>query len=249
MSETGNATLYEALAAAQAEMENAKFNRENKHFNSKYADMASVHDAVAPVLGKHGIAYFQTDHVIDSGPICRTTLRKGDESIVSDTPIIVGDQTTPQAFFSARTYARRHGLAGIVGIASEDDDDGANAEKKGDVSRPGAPKNSRDPKWQGPLPKGKLQDAMGLYSDALDMCQTIEDHEALGGKMAVSSDDMPKNCPEEWKGGMTFDDVFAQCEHDQPGWITGHGMPELFIPFNSRIDAALDRLGANGGDE
>ena len=48
-------TLASALAAAQGEMSNASKNAKNPHFKSTYADLASMRDAVIPVLSAHGL--------------------------------------------------------------------------------------------------------------------------------------------------------------------------------------------------
>ena len=51
--------LAAALVAAQAEMGHAKKESENPHFRSRYADLASVRDAVAEP-SHHGLGVVQT---------------------------------------------------------------------------------------------------------------------------------------------------------------------------------------------
>ncbi len=60
ISESRTDKIAAALAKAQSEMSNAPMNRVNPHFKSKYADLASIRDAVIPALTKHGIALVQT---------------------------------------------------------------------------------------------------------------------------------------------------------------------------------------------
>ena len=124
-------TLIEALAAAQAEMKNAAFDTSVRYGNTefKFASLSSLRDAVVPVLAKHGIAVTQSGIQLESGAwVIRTTLHKGGETIVGDTPIIANDNKA-QGFGSGMTYAKRYGLAAIVCLASEQDDDGAEAQK------------------------------------------------------------------------------------------------------------------------
>lgn len=118
--------LIEALAKAQGELKNATLNKINPHFKSKYADLAGIRDAVAPVLAKHGIALTQTVTSMDGTFFVNTTLWKGGEKIESLCPIMCAAGAGAQQFGSAMTYARRYSMAAIVGIAAEEDDD-ANA--------------------------------------------------------------------------------------------------------------------------
>ena len=53
------ASLAGALAAAQAEIENASKNSKNDHFRNRYADLAEVLNTARPVLAKHDISIMQ----------------------------------------------------------------------------------------------------------------------------------------------------------------------------------------------
>ena len=64
MSET---TLIQALAAAQAEMKNAPFDKENPHFKPKFASLTSIRNTALPVLANHGIAVTQPGVQLESG--------------------------------------------------------------------------------------------------------------------------------------------------------------------------------------
>ena len=128
MSET---TLIQALAAAQLEMKNAAFDSSVKYGNTefKFASLGALREAVVPVLTKHGIAVTQPSHQLDSGAwVIRTTLHKGDQTLSGDMPIIASDNKA-QGFGSGVTYAKRYGLAAMVCIASDEDDDGGEAAK------------------------------------------------------------------------------------------------------------------------
>ena len=122
-------TLIQALAAAQAEMKNAPFDKINPHFKSKYASLTSIRDTAIPALSKNGIAVTQTGVQVDPETwVIRTTLHKDAETFSGDIPVIA-DKANAQAFGSAMTYAKRYGLAAIVCISSDEDDDGNEATK------------------------------------------------------------------------------------------------------------------------
>lgn len=119
-----------ALSKAQSKLENAVYNKTNPHFKSKYADLASVRDAIIPIMSSHDISIIQTTKRDDSGVVLVTTmLHKSGEYISSEYPVLCANQT-PQAMGSALTYARRYSLAAIAGIAAEDDDDGNIAQQQ-----------------------------------------------------------------------------------------------------------------------
>lgn len=125
-----------ALAAAQAEFSAPKKDAINPAFRSKYADLSSVVEAVAPALSKHGIAFFH--HVVPygEGDAMRTVLCHGesDTQISCDVPLILGKRDM-QGFKSATTYAKRIGLESVTGVAP-DDDDGNDAAKNAPRGRP-----------------------------------------------------------------------------------------------------------------
>ena len=113
--------LAAALAKAQGEIEAAKKDSTNPHFRSKYADLASVRDAIQAALSKHGIAYIQFPEGGPDTVTITTVLACGDEWMRASyemRPV----KADPQGMGSAITYARRYALAAAVGVAPEDDD-------------------------------------------------------------------------------------------------------------------------------
>ena len=116
--------LATALALAQAEMKNAKLNRMNPHFKSKYADLAEIRDTVTPSLTKHGIAVVNGTDATDGGlHVVTRLIHKSGQWIESRFPIAYDK---PQTMGSAITYGKRYNLASIANIAADEDDD-ANA--------------------------------------------------------------------------------------------------------------------------
>lgn len=120
--------LGKALAAAQAEMKNAKLNRVNPHFKSKYADLAEIRDTVTPALSKNGIAVVQGTDATDNGLVVFTRLiHSSGQWIESRFPI---PYDKPQTMGSGITYGRRYTLSAVCNIAADEDDDGNAANEK-----------------------------------------------------------------------------------------------------------------------
>ena len=135
MSETMGA-LYGALAKAQAEMKNAALNKTNPHFRSRYADLATIRDAITAPLAKHGLCVAQVIEHGERGPALVTILgHTSGAAIESRHPL--PPMGKPQEFGSALTYARRYALAAMCGIGAEEDDD-ANAANDAAPARPSA---------------------------------------------------------------------------------------------------------------
>jgi hypothetical protein len=115
--------LAEALSKVQGQIKGAVKDATNPAFKgSKYADLASVWEACRKPLADNGLSVLQYTRIEACGPVLVTTLaHSSGESIDGVTPLLMGKQDM-QALGSAITYARRYGLAAIVGVAPEDDD-------------------------------------------------------------------------------------------------------------------------------
>lgn len=118
--------LAGALAAAQAELPAAIKGSVNPHLKNKYADINSVYTAIREVLPKHGLAVIQTMLPTDGSKAhVRTMLaHKSGQWIAGECVMPLDRQGGAQGMGSAITYARRYSLSAIVGIVTEEDDDG-----------------------------------------------------------------------------------------------------------------------------
>jgi hypothetical protein len=120
-------SLAKALAEAQAEMTNPGFDSQNPHFRSKFASLASVRNAVVPVLSKHGICMMQDLQTRESSIACTTILMHESGQSMTFGPLVMpATKPDAQGFGSAATYARRYSLMAVCGVVGDDDDD-ANA--------------------------------------------------------------------------------------------------------------------------
>jgi hypothetical protein len=107
-----------ALKASTADM-GAKGGRR------KYADLQSVIDAIKPHLTSHGLAVVQATMPNAGGISLRTTLmHSSGQWIAGQIDLPIDRMGGIQGMGSALTYARRYALSAMVGIASDEDDDG-----------------------------------------------------------------------------------------------------------------------------
>lgn len=117
--------IAKALAQFQAEVKNPTNTANNPYFNSKYAPLDEVLNTVRPILSKHGLSVLQFPSGDGQNIIVTTVvMHESGEWIESDPLTLRADKATAQGAGSAITYARRYSLSAVLGISSEDDDDG-----------------------------------------------------------------------------------------------------------------------------
>ncbi len=129
--------LAGALTKAQCKLEGAKMDGKNPFFKAKYATLASVWDACRKPLTDNGLSVVQTSSVGDGeGLILDTTLLHTSGQWIGGELAVKPTKNDPQGIGSAITYARRYGLAAIVGICPEDDDAESATEHKAVAKKP-----------------------------------------------------------------------------------------------------------------
>ncbi len=135
--------IAKALAAFQAEVKNPANTETNPFFNSKYAPLNDILNLVRPLLSKHGLSVLQSPSG-DGQNVTVTTLitHESGEWIESEPLTLKADKATAQGAGSAITYARRYALSAMLGISSEDDDDGNYASGKNGVTQEKAEKKT-----------------------------------------------------------------------------------------------------------
>lgn len=126
------ATIAAAIVAAQADFPAFPRDKEVKvvskktgsEYKFKYAPLDSIVDKIRPVLSKNGLWFVQfTDgHFL----FTRLIHLSGEWMESGPMPLLAGS-SSPQDFGSAITYAKRYSLSAMLGIVSEDDDDGNRA--------------------------------------------------------------------------------------------------------------------------
>ena len=119
-----------ALAKAQSEISNPKFDSENPHFKNKFASLASVRNAVIPAFAKNGLSVMQHITSTESSVKCGVVITHSSGEWIEFEPLdIPVSKADAQGFMSAATYAKRGTLQAVACIVGDDDDDGNAAAK------------------------------------------------------------------------------------------------------------------------
>ena len=137
------AALAAALAKAQGSMRHALKDSVNPHFKSRYADLASVLDAVRSPLADYGLAVVQLVGDDEHGAAVETVLMHSSGEWISSRIVLPVSKADSQGYGSALTYARRYALAAICGVA-QDDDDGDAARKAPPAKPASEPMRTRE---------------------------------------------------------------------------------------------------------
>ena len=119
--------LAAALAKAQGAMKGAVKDSANPFFKSKYADLASVVEAIRAAFSANGLSYVQTvqSSELDEVRVETMILHSSGEWISCGVLALPVSKNDAQGYGSALTYARRYSLSAAVGVAPEDDDGNA----------------------------------------------------------------------------------------------------------------------------
>jgi hypothetical protein len=122
--------LAGALAKAQAQFTTVTKDKSANagKYGYTYASLPAVMEAITGPLGKHGLAVVQSVEQ-GNGQVTVTTrlFHSSGQWLEGDCVMPIG-QGGPQAVGSAITYGRRYGLSTLLGIVTDDDDDGAHAQ-------------------------------------------------------------------------------------------------------------------------
>jgi hypothetical protein len=171
-----NETLASALAQVQTQLPKVGKSSTAKvgQYSYTYADLASIHNVVLPLLGKHGLSWMTMPTFDEAGNF---VLRY--ELLHVSGQYRVGFYPLPavtakaQELGSAITYGRRYTLSSMVGIAPDDDDDGA-------AAQPSPPRRQKAPKLDVDSVRGALDaatsmdDLRALWTDAREA--GLQDH-------------------------------------------------------------------------
>lgn len=191
--------LAAALALAQGEIRPAIKDALNPAFNSKYADLAAVFDAVRPALAKHGLSVVQMPEHSDDALLHLTTriMHKSGQWMEGTMSIPVG-KVNAHGYGSAITYARRYALAAAVGVVADEDDDG-NAAVQTQATRPITGKQVAVDEFNALPPEAQIivqewadevtalvrgDDTAGAVALISERCETQEDKLALWSLLA-----------------------------------------------------------------
>jgi hypothetical protein len=168
-------TFGQALSAAQAEFPPIEKDKENPHFKSRYSSLDAIVSATRPALHKHGLFVYHEVSVIEYKltvvavlELAATGERRTNAAVIDVTPNV-------QQIGSAITYLRRYTLAPLLGVCSDEDDDG-NAQ----ATAPAKPRQQQRPQQQKTPPKPELTEDEATFVN--DMAARIA--------AAMSSDEL-----------------------------------------------------------
>ena len=140
--------LFAALAKAQGQMGAAKKGAANPHFKSKFADLASVLEAILPPLNANGLALVQMPgHSEDKVTLTTMITHSSGGWMCSKAATALGRKNDAQAVGSAITYLRRYCAQAALALPAADDD-GEAAMGRGN-SRPAPAKPKPAPQKRG----------------------------------------------------------------------------------------------------
>jgi hypothetical protein len=120
--------LFKALSQFQEEVPTIKKESSNPFFKSKYAGLDTIIPVINPLLKKNGLVVTQYPMSIEGKTYLHTVLAhiESGEQIESKMELLLVKQD-PQGQGSAITYARRYSIVAILGLNTEEDDDGNKA--------------------------------------------------------------------------------------------------------------------------
>ena len=154
--------LATALTKFSAEVHNPKNTARNPFHNNKYAPLHDILSYVRPLLAQHELTVSQLVHSDGEAIGVTTMLMHTSGEYICDTatmaPGTEKGKSAAQVAGSVVTYLRRYALAAVLGIASEDDDDG-NA---------GLHESKSTPKQEAPKPAASKPDLSTYLALGID---------------------------------------------------------------------------------
>lgn len=133
--------ITEALIEFHKEVGTVTKDAVNPHFKNKYASLTAIIEAIREPLTKNGLTFVQFP---DGENQLTTRLMHSSGEWMQASYQMIPAKNDPQGLGSAITYQRRYSLGAILGLATEEDDDGNAASMKGTE----APKRTvEDERW------------------------------------------------------------------------------------------------------
>lgn len=174
--------LAKALAEAQGEMKSAAKDAKNPFFNSSYATLDSIWEACRETLSKHGLSVVQVPITDEYGLRLVTRLCHASGQWIEGALSLNPSKNDLQGIGSAITYGRRYMLGAMVGVATDNDDDGNEAATK-------VPGKKQKPNENGKAAKpfdanqllgqlNKVEGLKGYYKDTSELLTSIRSIEA-----------------------------------------------------------------------
>jgi ERF superfamily len=200
---TGTETLGKlaaALAKAQGEITGAEKDSRNPQFNARYASLAAIWDACRAPLSKHALSVLQPVRAEGAKVTVQTILLHDSGEWISEELTINALAPTPQGVGSAITYGRKYGLASMVGVAPDDDDDGEVASQSSQSSQVPRPVRTETtaPRPTPPTPPEQKSVAAGVGKDLLISVDQVKRFHTIASKAGWKPDELKAWLEEVW---------------------------------------------------
>jgi hypothetical protein len=114
-----------AFTKAQGMIETAKRDRENTFYKSKFADLASVREAIREPLSANDLSLIQFPRTRDNGVEIETMILHKSGQYMSEVSFWPANKSDVHGLASALTYGRRQAAMAMLGVAPDDDDGNA----------------------------------------------------------------------------------------------------------------------------
>ena len=119
-----NDKIFKAISAFGIEVKNPKKDKFNPFHKNRYSDLSTIIDGTKTLLSKNGLSVIQICENINDKTFLVTLLAHESGQWIKSFYPLIAEKNTPQSYGTAMTYARRYNLSAILGIASDDDNDG-----------------------------------------------------------------------------------------------------------------------------
>ncbi len=177
------AKLAKALATCQKSIPTVKKSGKNPHFNSKYATLDDIIEAIRQPMADAELSYMQLP--VGQGSITTIVMHSSGEWIKSTISIQARDQS-PQALGSVITYMRRYALSSMLGIAAEEDDDGNAASAK--TAAAAAPARTTKPAAKAPAKPEPKKTSFESAKELVKSAKTVDTLLMLKDRIEKSKD-------------------------------------------------------------
>jgi len=202
------ANLSGALVRALAKIEGAAKDKVNPHFKSKYADIASVIEAIKPVLAEHDLGFTQHSQPSEAGVIVETVLHHASgETLSMGSLYVPANKNDAQGFGSALTYARRYALMTAFGVPAEDDDGNAASKATARLTT-------------GDTPPEKRVQLDGPYTSKTALWAAVKEFVHTCNGLGSNDELLPYLATPQVVG------LIEQCKRDAPG-LWSEGLPDV----------------------
>lgn len=139
-------TLYDAIFHVQQTAPSIGKSADNPFFKSKYADLPAIWDAIKPILGDAGLFISHTMHTVDGQDFIKTKIiHVASKDALESKSKIMLQKSTAQEYGSYITYMRRYAVTAMLGLVTDEDDDGNKATEAQKKQPPKVAKPAKSP--------------------------------------------------------------------------------------------------------